>query len=378
MYQTLNGLAYMHKHGFFHRDLKPENLLVKGEAVKIADFGLAREIRSKPPFTDYVSTRWYRGPEILLRSTNYNSPVDIFACGAIMAELYMLRPLFPGNNETDQIYKTCAVLGSPTQAQWPDGYKLASRMGFTFPKFVPTPLSQLIPNASEQAIDLMMRMLTFDPQKRITAAQALKHPFFDNFVYNPAAMNVGLAQSNSNKNLFENQNSQSNVLGSGGKLPGSRAMRIDSRKGILSRKSSVNKNSFYKQKSKDTLPNKLYGGAGASMGGMVPIGSGIGNRGASSYFNKNGGPMGSAGGALPSLNQKGGISQNTFGSYGGSAFNKNSAIGGNRAKQPGASQVPSYGQQFKYSGMGAGDPYSINNNGSQGGNHFQPNYQENS
>jgi serine/threonine protein kinase len=101
MYQQLIGLAYMHKHGFFHRDMKPENLLVKGDAVKIADFGLAREIRSRPPFTDYVSTRWYRAPEILLRSTNYNSPVDIFACGAIMAELYMLRPLFPGNNETD-------------------------------------------------------------------------------------------------------------------------------------------------------------------------------------------------------------------------------------------------------------------------------------
>ena len=116
MYQTILGLAYKHKHGFFHRDMKPENLLVKVNSVKIADFGLAREIRSRPPFTDYVSTRWYRAPEILLRSTNYNSPVDIFACGAIMAELFLLRPLFPGNNETDQIYKTCAVLGSPTQA----------------------------------------------------------------------------------------------------------------------------------------------------------------------------------------------------------------------------------------------------------------------
>jgi male germ cell-associated kinase len=101
MFQTLTGLSYMHKHGFFHRDMKPENMLVKGDSVKIADFGLAREIRSRPPFTDYVSTRWYRAPEILLRSTNYNSPVDIFACGAIMAELFLLRPLFPGNNETD-------------------------------------------------------------------------------------------------------------------------------------------------------------------------------------------------------------------------------------------------------------------------------------
>ena len=75
MYQTILGLAYIHKHGFFHRDMKPEDLLVKeNNIVKIADFGLAREIRSRPPFTDYVSTRWYRSLEILLRSTNYNSP----------------------------------------------------------------------------------------------------------------------------------------------------------------------------------------------------------------------------------------------------------------------------------------------------------------
>jgi serine/threonine protein kinase len=91
----------MHKHGFFHRDLKPENLLIKGDVCKIADFGLAREIRSRPPFTDYVSTRWYRAPEICLRSTAYNSPVDIFAMGCIMAEMYTGNPLAPGTNEND-------------------------------------------------------------------------------------------------------------------------------------------------------------------------------------------------------------------------------------------------------------------------------------
>ena len=79
----------MHKHGFFHRDLKPENILISDAGVvKLIDFGLAREIRSRPPFTEYVSTRWYRAPELILKSTNYNSPVDIFALGCIITELY--------------------------------------------------------------------------------------------------------------------------------------------------------------------------------------------------------------------------------------------------------------------------------------------------
>jgi len=97
----------MHKNGYFHRDLKPENLLVQSSTLKIADFGLAREINSKPPFTDYVSTRWYRAPEVLLRDTKYGAPIDIFALGAIMAELYTMKPLFPGSSEQDQIFKIC-------------------------------------------------------------------------------------------------------------------------------------------------------------------------------------------------------------------------------------------------------------------------------
>ncbi len=116
IFQVMQGLSYMHKYGFFHRDLKPENLLCNGpDLVKIADFGLAREIRSRPPYTDYVSTRWYRGPEILLRSTYYSSPIDIWAIGCIAAECYTLRPLFPGSSEIDQLFKICSVLGTPTK-----------------------------------------------------------------------------------------------------------------------------------------------------------------------------------------------------------------------------------------------------------------------
>jgi protein kinase len=178
MYQIFQGVAYMHKNGFFHRDIKPENMLVKGDVIKVADFGLAREIRSKPPFTDYVSTRWYRAPEVLLRSTTYNSPIDQWACGGIMAELFTLRPLFPGSSEADEIYKICAIMGSPNMRTWPEGVKLAAQMQFRFPQFAATPLAQLVTNASPEAIQLLQDLMLYDPQQRPTASAALQYPFF--------------------------------------------------------------------------------------------------------------------------------------------------------------------------------------------------------
>ncbi|KAG8581860.1 hypothetical protein GDO81_007830 [Engystomops pustulosus] len=179
MYQILQGLAFIHKYGFFHRDLKPENLLCMGpELVKIADFGLARETRSRPPYTDYVSTRWYRAPEVLLRSTSYNSPIDIWAVGCIMAEIYTLRPLFPGASEIDTIFKICQVLGTPKKNDWPEGYQLASAMNFRWPQCVPNNLKTLIPNASSDGIQIMRDMLQWDPKKRPTASKALRHPYF--------------------------------------------------------------------------------------------------------------------------------------------------------------------------------------------------------
>uniref|UniRef100_A0A8C1KV58 non-specific serine/threonine protein kinase n=1 Tax=Cyprinus carpio TaxID=7962 RepID=A0A8C1KV58_CYPCA len=178
-FQILQGLSFIHKHGFFHRDMKPENLLCMGpELVKIADFGLAREIRSRPPYTDYVSTRWYRAPEVLLRSPVYSSPIDIWAVGCIIAELYTLRPLFPGNSEVDEIFKICQVLGTVKKSDWPEGYQLAAAMNFRFPQCVPTPLKTLIPNATNEALDLMKDLLQWDPKKRPSAAKALRYPYF--------------------------------------------------------------------------------------------------------------------------------------------------------------------------------------------------------
>ena len=136
--------------------------------VKLADFGLAREIRSRPPLTEYVSTRWYRAPELLLCSPNYSYQIDIFAMGCIIAEMYLLHPLAPGNSESDQLMKLCLVLGTPP-ADWVDGHKLASNRRVEFPRCPITPLKSIIPNASDEAIDLISKMLQWDPHKRPSA-----------------------------------------------------------------------------------------------------------------------------------------------------------------------------------------------------------------
>ncbi|XP_046396974.1 serine/threonine-protein kinase dyf-5-like [Ischnura elegans] len=179
VYQVLQGLSFMHRHGFFHRDLKPENLLCCGpELVKIADFGLAREIRSSPPYTDYVSTRWYRAPEVLLHSTTYGSPIDLWAVGCILAELYTFRALFPGSSEIDQLFKVTSILGTPDKRDWPEGHYLASAMKFKFPQFPSIPLHSVIKNASSEAINLMNDMLNWNPTRRPLAQQSLRYPYF--------------------------------------------------------------------------------------------------------------------------------------------------------------------------------------------------------
>ena len=185
-YQTLLGLSFMHKYGFFHRDMKPENLLVVGDTVKIADFGLAREIRSIPPYTEYVSTRYYRAPECILKSTNYNSPVDIWALGCIIAEMYLHpQPLFFGNNEKEVLFRMCSILGTPTHATWTEGMQQAKKVDIKFPSCPGVNLAEVIPQASPEAIDLMYQMINWDPSKRNTAYNLLQHPFFTKYpLYN--------------------------------------------------------------------------------------------------------------------------------------------------------------------------------------------------
>lgn len=178
MTQFLQGLVHMHKSEYFHRDLKPENLLVTNNTIKIADFGLAREVSSAPPYTDYVSTRWYRAPEVLLQSSSYTPAIDMWAVGAILAELFTSCPLFPGESEIDQLYKICCVLGTPDWTLFPEARNVARLMDIRYSDIMPANLADLIPNASSEAVNLIKQLCSWDPLRRPTAEQCLQHPFF--------------------------------------------------------------------------------------------------------------------------------------------------------------------------------------------------------
>lgn len=174
----LNGIAKCHKHKVLHRDLKPQNLLINREGIlKLADFGLARAFGIPVKnFTHEVVTLWYRAPDILMGSKNYNTSVDIWSVGCIFAEMVTRRPLFAGQNEEDQLMKIFKVRGTPALEQWP-GMKDLPLFKPDYPNYPSVPLSRLVPGLDEQGLDLLEKMLKCNPAERITAKDAMIHPY---------------------------------------------------------------------------------------------------------------------------------------------------------------------------------------------------------
>ncbi|TKS86732.1 MAPK/MAK/MRK overlapping kinase [Collichthys lucidus] len=163
--------------GIFHRDVKPENILIKQNGLKLGDFGSCRSVYSKPPHTEYISTRWYRAPECLLTDGYYSLKMDIWSAGCVFFEIMSLNPLFPGTNELDQVAKIHDVLGTPDQSIL-QKFKKSRAMHFNFPPKKGTGISRLIPRCPAPALSLLYQMLAYDPDERITAETALRHTYF--------------------------------------------------------------------------------------------------------------------------------------------------------------------------------------------------------
>lgn len=189
LYQLLRGVAFCHHHRVLHRDLKPQNLLINREGeLKLADFGLARAfgipVRS---YTHEVVTLWYRAPDVLMGSRKYSTPVDIWSIGCIFAEMANGRPLFAGTSEADQLDRIFRGLGTPNEAIYAAITELPDYQP-DFPVY-PSPMSLggLAPTLDPVGLDLLSRMLLYDPSQRITAADGMNHPYFDDL--SPAIKN---------------------------------------------------------------------------------------------------------------------------------------------------------------------------------------------
>lgn len=182
IYQLTLGIKYLHSQGVMHRDLKPENvlLILSSNKIKIADFGTAKEIPEYKDnsLSDYVCTRWYRSPECVLKSRNYDEKSDVWAIGCIMAELYSLKPLFPGIDEFDQLNKIVSIIGTPEFNTWPDGFSLIQKLNMRFPNSTKKNFKEILYNISDEASDLLDTIFQYDPKNRPSCAELLKHPYF--------------------------------------------------------------------------------------------------------------------------------------------------------------------------------------------------------
>ncbi|KAL4226226.1 Cyclin-dependent kinase 20 [Mactra antiquata] len=181
MLMLLKGVAFCHENNIMHRDLKPANLLISSTGhLKIADFGLARVFQNKGNrlYSHQVATRWYRAPELLYGARKYDEGVDLWAVGCIFGELLNNSPLFPGENDIKQLCCVQAVLGTPNEKIWPGMHELPDYNKITFPDAEPIPLEDVVPDAAKEALDLLKKFLVYQSKHRISAKEALVHPYF--------------------------------------------------------------------------------------------------------------------------------------------------------------------------------------------------------
>ena len=189
IYQILKGIKYLHSGDLVHRDLKPSNILMNVDCkAKIADFGLARSLlyqdqdNSEPIYTEYVATRWYRAPELLLGATKYTKAIDMWSVGCILGEIVLGKAVFPGTSTLNQIERIMDLIGKPKIEDIESlGSELAENIINSINVSKKKSFNQFFPNVNEDALDLLQKLFIFKPGSRLTVEEALKHRYLKEF-----------------------------------------------------------------------------------------------------------------------------------------------------------------------------------------------------
>ena len=178
-YQILNGLSYMHSHRILHRDIKPSNILIKGNTVKLADFGLSRSIGIPiKKYTVEIITMWYRPPELIEKSKVYSSAIDIWGVGYVIAEMVMNEPIFRGESDIDQLHKIFDILGIPTKEEMKSIHYFTPQSFQNYKSKSQDVILNKLKRIGDNGVDLLLKMFNYNPGKRISARESLSHSFF--------------------------------------------------------------------------------------------------------------------------------------------------------------------------------------------------------
>jgi glycogen synthase kinase 3 beta len=180
-FQMARALAYIHSQGVLHRDIKPQNILIDPSTnrVYICDFGSAKKLNGEELNVSYICSRYYRAPELIFGNTDYDSSIDIWSFGCVIAEMLIGKPFFQGENTIDQLLQIIKILGTPDAEQLSYLNRNNTLNCYQFPPVKPYSLTKLFSGKPKEIINLLQKIFVYEPNKRLTALEIMAHPFFD-------------------------------------------------------------------------------------------------------------------------------------------------------------------------------------------------------
>lgn len=189
-FQVARALAYIHSQGVIHRDIKPQNVLIDASTnrVFLCDFGSAKRCNQSDQNVAYICSRYYRAPELIFGNMDYDTSIDVWSFGCVLAEMFIGKPIFQGESTVDQLLQIIKVLGTPNSEQL-SYLNRNNTLNYTFPEVKPYTIGKIFSGKPKDLIHLLQKIFVYEPHKRISALEILSHPFYDDLRNNDLSQN---------------------------------------------------------------------------------------------------------------------------------------------------------------------------------------------